>query len=80
LSGSTFSFSTAFSLVDQVLQTRYGSRNGNAFPFPSPILIAAQTQTSKWAYTAITIASNEAIADLGTTQIFVIDGTPVHNK
>jgi hypothetical protein len=40
-SGSTSSFSTAFSLVDQALQTRYGSRNGNAFPFPPPILIAA---------------------------------------
>ncbi len=25
-------------------------------------------------------ASNEAIADSGATQIFVMDGTPVHNK
>ena len=28
----------------------------------------------------MTIASNEAIADSGTTQIFIMDGTPVHNK
>ncbi len=28
----------------------------------------------------MTIASNEAIADSGATQIFVMDGTPVHNK
>jgi hypothetical protein len=79
-SGPTSSFSMAISLVDQALQTRYGSRNGNAFLFPPPILIAAPVQTSKWAYAAITITSNEAIADLGATQIFVMDGTPVHNK
>jgi hypothetical protein len=35
---------------------------------------------SKWAYAAMTIASTEAIADLGATQIFVMDGIPVHNK
>jgi hypothetical protein len=81
LSGSTSSFSTAFSLVDQALQTSYGSRNGNAFLLPLPILIAAPAQTSKWVvYAAITIASNEAIADSGATQIFVMDGTPIHNK
>jgi hypothetical protein len=79
-SGSTSSFSTAFSLVDQALQTRYGSRNGNTFPFPLPILIATSAQTSKWAYAAITIASNEAITDSGATQIFIMDGMPVHNK
>jgi hypothetical protein len=28
----------------------------------------------------MTIALNEAIADSGATQIFVMDGTPVHNK
>jgi len=28
----------------------------------------------------MTIASNEAIPDSGTTQIFIMDGTPVHNK
>jgi hypothetical protein len=36
--------------------------------------------TAKWAYAAMTIASNEAIADSGATQIFVMDGIPVHNK
>jgi hypothetical protein len=35
---------------------------------------------SKWAYAAMTIASNEAIADSGATQVFVMDGIPVHNK
>jgi hypothetical protein len=48
LLGSTSSISMAFSLVDQVLQTRYDSRNENAFLFPLPILIAAPAQTSKW--------------------------------
>jgi hypothetical protein len=39
-------------------------------------------QGSKWAYAAMTmtIASSEAIADSGATQIFVMDGIPVHNK
>jgi hypothetical protein len=41
LLGSTSSFSMAFSSVDQALQTRYGNKNGNAFPFPPPTLIAA---------------------------------------
>jgi hypothetical protein len=77
---STSSFSTAFSLVHQALQTRYGSRNRNAFLFPPPILIATLAQTSKWVYAAITIASNEAVADSGATQIFVMVGMPVHNK
>ncbi len=36
--------------------------------------------TATGEYTAMTIASNEAIADSGATQIFVMDGTPVHNK
>jgi hypothetical protein len=67
LLGSTSSFPMAFSLVDQVLQRRYGSRNGNAFPFPPPILIAAPAQKPKWTYAAITIELNEAIADSGAT-------------
>ena len=37
-------------------------------------------QASKWAYAALTIAANEAIADSGATQIFVMDGIPVHNR
>ena len=40
----------------------------------------APRQELKWAYAAMTIASNEAIADLGATQIFVMDSIPVHNK
>ena len=40
----------------------------------------APRKQSKWAYTAMTIASNKAIADLDATQIFIMDGTPVHNK
>jgi hypothetical protein len=40
----------------------------------------APRQQSKCAYATMTIALNEAIADLGATQIFVMDGTPVHNK
>ena len=37
-------------------------------------------QALKWAYAAMTIASSEAIADSGATQIFVMDGIPVHNR
>ncbi len=40
----------------------------------------APRQQSKCAYATMTIALNEAIADSGATQIFVMDGTPVHNK
>ena len=40
----------------------------------------APQQASKWAYAAMTIASNEAIADSGATQIYVMDGIPVHNR
>ncbi len=80
LSRSTSSFSTAFSLVAQALPTRYNNKNGNAFPFPLLILTAAPAQQSKWAYAALTIASNKVIADSGATQIFIMDGTLVHNK
>jgi hypothetical protein len=41
--------------------------------------LITQKQQSK-AYAAIKIAPNEAIADLGATQIFVMEGTPVLNK
>jgi len=37
-------------------------------------------KASTWAYATMTIASNEAIADSGATQIFVMDGIPVHNR
>jgi hypothetical protein len=67
-------------LVAQVLPTRYNSKNGNAFLFPLPILTAAPAQQSKWTYAALTIPLNKAIPDSGATQIFVMDGTPVHNK
>ena len=40
----------------------------------------APRQESKWAYAAMMIALNEAITDSGATQIFVMDGIPVHNK
>ena len=40
----------------------------------------APRQASKWAYAGMTIASNEAIADSGATQIYVMDGIPVHNR
>jgi hypothetical protein len=76
----TSSCSMAFSLVAQALPMRCKSKKGNAFPFPPPILIAALAQQSKWAYTALTIASNKVITDSGATQIFIMDGTPVHNK
>ncbi len=41
--------------------------------------LIAQKQQSK-AYAAINIAPNEAIADSGATQIFIMEGTPVLNK
>jgi hypothetical protein len=51
-----------------------------AFPFPPPISTAAPAQQTNWAYAALTIASNEAIADSGATLIFIMDDTPVYNK
>jgi hypothetical protein len=49
---------------------------------PNDIIFSsfASQQQSKGAYATRAIASNEAIADSGATQIFVMDGTPVHNK
>jgi hypothetical protein len=41
--------------------------------------LIAQKQQSN-AYAAINIAPNEAIADLGATQIFVMEGRPLINK
>jgi hypothetical protein len=65
-SGSTSCFLTAFSLIAPAQQSKIRTRNKNAFPFLPPILVAP-VQQSKWAYAALTIALNEAIADLGAT-------------
>ncbi len=54
--------------------------NGLTTSLESAFSSFAPRQQSKCAYTTMMITSNEAIADLGATQIFVIDGTPVHNK
>jgi hypothetical protein len=47
--------------------------------FLTAFSLIAQKQQSK-AYAAINIAPNEAIADSGATQIFVMEGMPVLNK
>jgi hypothetical protein len=47
--------------------------------FLTAFSLIAQKQQLK-AYAAINIAPNEAIADLGATQIFVMEGTPDLNK
>jgi len=54
--------------------------NGSTTSIESAFSSFAPRQQSKWAYAAMTITSNEAIANLGATQIFIMDGTPVHNK
>jgi len=54
--------------------------NGSKTSLESAFSSFAPRQQSKWAYAMKAIASNEAIADLGATQIFVMDGTPVHNS
>jgi hypothetical protein len=69
--GSTTSQQSAFSLF----APRGDLPLGNGFQ-NSP----KRRPGSKWAYAAMTIASSEAIADSGATQIFVMDGIPVHNK
>jgi hypothetical protein len=81
LLGSTSSFSTAFSSVAPAQQSRWSPNgNRNVLPVPPPTANAPAHQ-SQWAYAALTsIASNEAIADSGASQIFIMDGTPVHNK
>jgi hypothetical protein len=54
--------------------------NGLTTSLKSAFSSFAPRQQSKCAYDTMTIPSNEAIADSGTTQIFVMDGTLVHNK
>jgi hypothetical protein len=54
--------------------------NGSTTSLESAFSLFAPRQQSKCAYVTMTIASNEAIADSGATQIYVMDGTPVHNK
>jgi hypothetical protein len=54
--------------------------NGSTTSLESAFSSFAPRQQSKCAYNTMTIASNEAIADSGATQIFVMDSTPVHNK
>jgi hypothetical protein len=54
--------------------------NGSTTSFKSAFSLFTPRQQSKCAYDTMTIASNVAIADSGATQIFVMDGTPVHNK
>jgi hypothetical protein len=54
--------------------------DGSTTSLESAFSLYAPRQASKWAYAAMTIASTDAIADSGATQIFVMDGIPVHNK
>jgi hypothetical protein len=55
--------------------------SGSTSSFSTVFSSVAPAQQSQWAYAALTsIASNEAIADLGATQIFIMDDIPVHNK
>jgi hypothetical protein len=54
--------------------------NGSTTSLELAFSLFAPKQQSKCAYNTMTIAANKAIADLGATQIFVMDGTPVHNK
>ncbi len=54
--------------------------NGLTTSLESAFSLFAPRQQSKCAYATMTIASNEAIADLDVTQIYVMDGTPVQNK
>jgi hypothetical protein len=54
---------------------------GSTSSFSTALSSVAPAQQSQWAYAALTsIASNEAIADSGAAQIFIMDGTPDHNK
>jgi len=54
--------------------------DGSTTSLESAFSSVAAQQASKWAYATMTIATNEAIADSGATQIFIMDGIPVHNK
>jgi hypothetical protein len=54
--------------------------NGSTTSLESAFSSFAPRQQSKCAYDTMTIAANDAIADSGATQIFVMDSTPVHNK
>ena len=76
-------FSPIYEIIlddDDITVVTSNVSNGSTTSLESAFSSFAPRQQSKWAYAAMTIASNEAIADSGATQIFITDGTPVHNK
>jgi len=76
-------FSPVYEIIlddDNITVITSNVSNGSATSLELAFSSFAPRQQSKWAYAAMTITSNEAIADLGATQIFIMDGTPVHNK
>jgi hypothetical protein len=78
-SDPTQMFSPVSELVvddDDITVVTSNVSNGSTKSLESAFSLFAPQQESKWAY----IASNEAIADSGTTQIFVMDGIPINNK
>jgi hypothetical protein len=80
-SGSTSSFSMAFSSVDQALQMRYGSRNRKGVSVSTTNFDCCSSADIETGICCDNYCiKNKAIADSGATQIFVMDGTPVHNK
>ena len=82
-SDPTIMFSPVSEIIvddDDITVVTSNFSNGSTRSLKSAFSLFAPKQQSKWAYATMTIASNEAIADLGATQIFIMDGTPVHNK
>jgi len=82
-SDPTQMFSPVSDLVvddDKITVVTSNVSDGSTKSLESAFSSFAPRQESKWAYAAMTIASNEAITDSGSTQIFVMDGIPVHNK
>ena len=82
-SDPTIMFSPVSEIIvddDDITVVTSNFSNGSTRSLKSAFSLFAPKQQSKWAYATRAIASNEVIADSGATQIFVMDGTPVHNK
>ena len=74
LEGSSTSFESVRTEAGRMLRRTHRNMQHGIFSSIAP------HKLPKWGYAAMKIASNEAIADSGATQIFVMDGIPVHNR
>jgi hypothetical protein len=72
--GSTTSLESARTEASQMHRCMHRNTQDSIFSSIAP------HKLPKWGYSAMRIASNEAIAALGANQIFVMDGIPIHYR